>query len=441
MPVFDYTKTMMMKLYMAEPDGTGGSKVYCDFDRALDIVKQTDALTLGVQKIIYLVGWQFNGHDDKYPAFNEVNPALQSQGDSTPLESMLRLVEEAKKYNTVISVHINFADAYDNSPLADDYRKNNALIRGRNGRPAAIEKYNGLPCYKVSYKEEWESGLFHKRMQDLFDIFPLKEAGTVHIDNFQCYVNRKPAVDIKTMQFYRKKMIDCLAERGVDITSEFTYREGKLTALCYGKIVRDIIKYLYPINTLGQIPAVWWVDKMKKSEMFRYYPEKYAGGVPKGEYGKFLYGNIHGEELWRFLPGDEWHKEFLYQFAAVNIPYFFLSGLQKERLAGHGKRLRMIYKDGTVSYLREQKISKNGVALKVNDDLLIPVSFRANTYIGYSKTGCNRTWQIPFGKYTSAKLSEISANGLKSIGNVEIKNDMLTLNLAPGQGVMVEFSV
>ena len=440
MPRYDYTKTMMMKLFMAHPDGKGGSVVDCDFKRTMDIVRQVDALTLGIPKIIYLVGWQYNGHDDKYPAFDEVNPALKRCEDETPLDSMLWLMEESKKYHTVISVHINFADAYDNSPLIYAYREKNALIRNRHGRPAAIEKYNGLPCYKVSYKEEWESGLFHERVKTLLKLLPLRQAGTVHVDNFQCYVNQKPKVDIKTMQSYRKKMIDYLAQIGIDITSEFTYREGPLTALFYGKIVRDFLWWLYPVDTLGQLPAIWWVDKLKKREVFNYYPQKYAGGVLKGKYNKILYGNLHGEELWRFNKGDAdaWQKEFLRQFATTNIPYFYLASLKKEKPAGHGKKLRMVYTDGTISYLREQKIAKNGVVMKIEDDLLLPVTFKNDTRIAYSKNGCKRVWQLPMCGYKSAKLYDISTDGLKSIGETVVDDGGILLDVAPEQGILVE---
>lgn len=446
MPRYDYTKTMMMKLFMARPDGRGGSVVECDVERAMAIVRQVDALTLGVPKIIYLVGWQFDGHDDKYPAFDEVNPALKRQEDETPLESMLWLMEQAKNFNTVISVHINFADAYDNSPLIYAYREKNALIRDRGGQPAAVEEYNGLPCYKVSYKEEWESGLFHERVKTLLKLLPLRQAGTVHVDNFQCYVNRKPKVDIKTMQAYRKKMIDYLAQKGIDTTSEFTYREGPLTALFYGNIVRGFLWRRYPVDTLGQLPAVWWVDKLKKREVFNYYPQKYAGGLLKGKYGEILYGNIHGEELWRLNGGDAnaqtdanaWHKEFLRQFAATNIPYFYLATLQKEKLAGRGKKLRMVYTDGTVSYRHAQKIAKNGVLMKINDDLLLPVMFKDDMRIAYSKNGCKRTWQLPMCGYKSAKLYDISAEGLQLIGETPVDHGGILLDVAPGQAMLVE---
>lgn len=441
MQQYNYSKTMMMKLFMAEPDSRGGSKVFCDFARALDLVRQTDALTLGAPKILYLVGWQYNGHDDRYPAFHEVNPALKREEDATATDSMLWLMREAKNYNTVISVHINFTDAYDNSPLMPRYRENNALIRDRRGQPAAIENYNGQPCYKISYKEEWESGLFQERVQALLELLPLREAGTVHVDNFQCYVNRKPTVDIRTMQAYRKKMIAYLAENGIDVTSEFTYREGVTTALCYGKLTRLFLWRLYPVDTLGQLPAIWWVDKLKRREIARLYPEHYAGGVLKGKYGKVFYGSLHGEELWRFNTGDPdaWHAEFLRQFATSTVPYFHLATLKKDKLVGYGNRTRMRYADGTVSCLRHQKITKNGITMKNGEDLLLPLPFKENAYIAYSKDGCDRAWTMTVAGRHAAAVYDITAKGPVFMERVPVNRGRLPLSIKPGQGLLVEF--
>ena len=315
----DYTRCMMMKLKMADPDRKGGSIIHCNCEKALEIIKQTDNITLGVKKIIYLVGWQYNGHDDKYPAFFEVNEGIKRECDDTALDSLLWLIKEAKNYNTIVSVHINFADAYEDSPLFDDFVKAGALIRNAFGKPAKIEKYNGKPCYKVSYKEEWESGLFQKRVDKILEMLPIEEAGTVHVDNFQCYVNRKPFVSAEEMQSYRDKMIAYLADKGIDITSEFTYREGKGTALLYGRITRDVTPTRYPIALLDKIPAVWWVDKMTKQEYFDYYPQRYCGGLPKDKrIRKMLYGNIHGEELWL---KDNWQRDFAKEFYTVQFLY------------------------------------------------------------------------------------------------------------------------
>lgn len=103
---YDYTRTLMLKLDLAIPEPGGGCRVMCTFDQALEMVKQIDRIMPGYQKVIYLVGWQYNGHDDRYPEFFEVNEHLKSPKDATARESLLRLVETAKNYHTVISYHI-----------------------------------------------------------------------------------------------------------------------------------------------------------------------------------------------------------------------------------------------------------------------------------------------------------------------------------------------
>ena len=59
-----YHKTLEMKMLMSVPDGKGGTTVYTDIEKAISLIKETDNLTLHVPKIIYLVGWQYNGHDE-----------------------------------------------------------------------------------------------------------------------------------------------------------------------------------------------------------------------------------------------------------------------------------------------------------------------------------------------------------------------------------------
>ncbi|MDD6728584.1 MAG: hypothetical protein PUE08_05110 [Eubacteriales bacterium] len=48
------------------------------------------------------------------------------------------LIDEAKKYHTIVSVHINFNDAYENAPSFDKFVKANALIRKKTARLYAI---------------------------------------------------------------------------------------------------------------------------------------------------------------------------------------------------------------------------------------------------------------------------------------------------------------
>lgn len=67
-------------MFMSKPEN-GGTKVYLNFEQALEIIKIIDEVTCEAPKIIYLVGWQYNGHDDRYPDFFEVNPALARNGE------------------------------------------------------------------------------------------------------------------------------------------------------------------------------------------------------------------------------------------------------------------------------------------------------------------------------------------------------------------------
>ena len=386
---FDYRSTMMMKLFMSRPDRLGGSEVVCDFDKALEIIKETDVLTAGAPKIVYLVGWQYCGHDDKYPAFFEVNPSLKGKNEATARESLLKLIAEAKKYNTTVSVHINLADAYENSPIFEDYIKHRALITNVFGKPAKIEEYNGLPCYKVNYKAEWQSGLFRKRFDKLLETLPLKEIGTVHIDNFQCYANGNPSVSASEMQIYRKKMIDVFTENGIDITTEFTYREGALTRLLYGKIIRDKLPIKYPIDLIGKIPAVWWTDKMTGEEIMKYYPHVYGGGLLRDDaFFAALYGNIHGEEL--FGKAD-FREEFTKQFALINVPFFYLNSKIRKGYTQDKNGVVVEYTDGTVSDGRNGTVMNGSKVLKTNDFVCMPVYWRKNCYIAYSEKGGKHT--------------------------------------------------
>lgn len=439
---YDYTKTMMMKILMAEPDRLGDSHVYVDVEKALDIIKQVDNMTLGTSKIVYLVGWQYLGHDDKYPAFFEVNEGIKKEG-FTAQESLIWLINEAKKYNTVVSLHINFADAYEDSPLFEEYVKHNALIRNRKGKPAKIEKYNGKACYKISYKEEWESGLFKKRIDKLFELLPIAEIGTVHVDNFQCYVNRAPYISAEEMKYYRNKMIDYLREKGVDITSEFTYREGKRNIIAYGKITRDITPYRYPIACLNKIPAVWWTDKMTIEEYYMYYPHIYGGGIPKNvkAYNLF-YGNIHGEDLFR---KDNWQSEFIRYFISVNIPFFYLN--EKTRIGFADKSMcKVKYDDGTTTSVdgvitaKDGKVVRRG-KLKVtnmgklsmaNCEIFLPYK---DGYVFFSDEGGTVCYNIE--KENGNILYEITPQGLKKLSDKVMTGDKVTFIAQAGKAYYI----
>ena len=223
---YDYSRTLWMKMFLAQPDFTKNvSNVSITFAQALDIIKTVDALTQGIQKIVYLVGWQGLGHDDCYPEMEVVNEALKRPEDATARDSLYWLYEEAKKYHTVVSFHGNLADAYSQTPCFPALVKGNAVVKNKDGEPTPIEIFNGRDGYKISYKGYYESGLFKELWDRFCAATPVREAGTVHLDNFCIAQSLNPYTSVEDEDAARNKMLDYMQSLGIDVTTEYTYRE------------------------------------------------------------------------------------------------------------------------------------------------------------------------------------------------------------------------
>lgn len=436
---YDYTQCMMMKLGMAYPEkGENKSHVLMTFEQALDAIKKIDHITQGITKIYYLVGWQYLGHDDKYPDFFEVNSALKRPQDKTARDSFIWLYENAKKYHSVVSVHINFNDAYDNAPSFHNFVDAGALIRKKNGKIHAIEKYNGRACYKTDHKAYWESALFEKQFDKLLETLPfLTDAKTVHVDNFQCYKNYAPYVSIKEMQEGRKKIIAYVREKGIDITSEFTYKETEdLKNRPIFGLPREHHKSA-PMDTLGIIPASWWCYRMTRKELIETPPQLYSGGIFRNKrYRNYLYGNMHGEDVVN-MKNKNWTSDFLHDFAKVQVPYHFLCRHKRLAIKGYGINERCEFSDGIISYNKGGKIIQNGNIMKDGDNLLLPFVHRDNCYFAYSKNGDDRVWKLQNTANAKAKLYRITEKGNEWIKDAEIKNGRIKLKLNKGEAMLL----
>lgn len=406
---YDYSRTMMMKIKLAKPNLKGGCDIWQNFEGALNIIKQVDALTLGAPKIVYLVGWQYLGHDDKYPAFFEVNNHIKRDEDKTAKESLLWLIEEAKKYNTIVSLHINLSDAYPDSPLWQEYLKNDLILRHLNGKLKVTGVWNGRSAYQVRFAKELESGYFKKRVDKLFDIVPLREIGAIHIDAF--FVRKGKDTDIAGEKRARLAMIEYFKSRGVDVTSEFIYREHK----------NGFRAHFGKSDTIGVIPA-FWNPVLSRKDLLKYQASELAGGLQCETLTRdknlewLFYGNIQGEEIFVL---DDWQKEFLYKFATYNVPYLFLNGYKRERIKGVSNSRIAKYSNNVEVSIKDKKITSNGVILKKNEELCLPVFWRKNGYIAYTAQGGVCRWRLARG---NAEIYEISADGLIKKGS-EIVND------------------
>lgn len=438
---YDYSKCMVMKLGMAYPEKNIPNKSHVEltFAEALEHIKKIDNITQGITKIYYLVGWQYLGHDDKYPDFFEVNEALKRPEDKTAYDSFKWLCEEAKKYNSVISVHINFNDAYDNAPSFGEFLKNDALIRKKNGKPHAIENYNGRKCYKTCHKTYWESGLFKKMFDRFVESFPfIAKTGTIHVDNFQCYKNYAPYVSIKEMQDARRRMIEYVHEKGIDITSEFTYKESdSLPNKPIFGLPRDHFRK-YPMDTKGLIPLSWWCYRMTHKELIETPPSIYCGGeFREKRYNKLFYGNMHGEDIIK-RDNQNWAEEFIRRFATYQVPCHFLNSHKRLAINGSGNNLSCQFADNIISYAKGEKISRDNKIIKDGNTLFLPFVHKEKQYIAYSEKGDFRTWDIFENNITKAKIYQITENGNQFIKEVDISNNKIELLIKAKTALLIE---
>ena len=217
------------------------------------------------------------------------------------------------------------------------------MIRKKNGKPNPIEKYNGKKCYKTCHKGYWESGLFKKQFYRFVDTFPfIAESGTIHVDNFQCYKNYSPYVSIKEMQDARRKMIEYVKSKGIDITSEFTYKETQTlpNKPLFG-LPRDHFKH-NKMDTLGYIPMSWWAYRMTDSELVNTSPKVYCCGEFREKWmNNVFYGNMHGEDI-VVKSNKNWGNDFISQFATYQVPGHYLNTLKRLEIKKDGVCFPMV---------------------------------------------------------------------------------------------------
>lgn len=449
---YDYSKILWMKMFLAKPDYENNtSDVLINFGQALEIIKSIDNITQGIEKIIYLVGWQGLGHDDLYPEMNVINPYLKRDCDATAKDSLLWLIENAKKYNTVISYHGNVADAYKASPTHKEFVKAGAVLKHSDGTAAVIEIFNGRDAYKTSYKQYWESGLFKKIFDDFCEAVPLKEAGTVHLDNFCIAENMFPRTDVEEQNEARNKMLDYVMSLGIDVTSEYTYRELPLRADAdhhpvrkyYGLYEKDLPVGEWknaPMHTLGRIPAVWWMSGMTIDDCINVQPEQFSGYLNDAVLKTVFYGTMHGEDIWmnNGIEKEVWVPLFIKEFCTHHVPYIYLNRYKRLSYKEDDGNYIVSFSDGVESTGKTKSITKNGVVLKQGNDVILPLTEDNKVFVAYSESGKDGEWNIPDAEFKKASVYNITADGNEYIGDVSVTDKKISLSLKAGQATVIK---
>jgi hypothetical protein len=439
----DYHQTLVLKLFLGmegqpverlakEPMFLKPHDVFHTFEQALDIMRKTDHVTRGIPKIIYLVGWQKGGHDHGYPDWSEVNPRLKRAQDATALDSLRWLIREGRKFNTTVSLHLNMVDAYQQSPLWDEYVAKDCFARDESGKllVGGIQM-KGEDMYNVVYPKEWEAGLAQRRIDGLIRMIPeLQDGHTIHIDVF--IANRdggrpispwhlKPENGGLTPEKYvetQRKIFHYWRDRGFDITGEGT-------------------GWAHPPGEhfVGLQAMSWWYswNPMEIPECLGA-----RGRTTRDGEGDFRFGeSMHGETLWlaegSSMPG------FLGAFCRTALPWHYLSRLERKKFEND----TLFYSEGVIAQNEFGKriIRQGDFVLREDDHLFVPALWNKKEIIAYSKLGyTSRAWQLPddWSKVKSVDLYRITLEGSVPVKKgLSAHDGKLVLSLQEGEAVSI----
>jgi len=361
-------------------------EVYLTFEQTLEVIRKMHHMTCGVPQVVYLTGWQYEGHDSKYPSWAEANRHLMRAEDDTPAESLRWLMREARKYNTLVSLHINMIDAYPDSPLWDLYVEKDIIAKDKGGNVIPGKEWAGMVSYQISYTQEWKLGLAQKRIDGLLAMLPeLKESKTIHIDAF---LGARPADQQGPISPYlgytkeeeaatQRKIYRYWRDRGIDATSEWVYglRKDRFVGLQpwtwhQGDKIEDLPDELY------------CTTEMKAEREITADPENLTG--------------------------------LLEQFCLKVVPWY---------------------------YKNNKTATKGNQQMRDGDDICMPALWREErTLIAYSRQGYeSKTWELPpdWKELKRVFISRITLQGPEPVGEAPVTDGKIALGLAEDEALVI----
>jgi hypothetical protein len=188
-------------------------QVDTDYAQSMELIERIDRMTGGERQVVYLTGYQGEGHDSEYPAYHRLNLGLGSR------EALLELISTAKeRFGAVIGVHVNVDDAYrehtDWDPSIIGTHPDGSMMRW--------ESFNGKWAYHINHRRDVLSGKVFQRLDALLDDIPLRDS--IHLDAFR-NMNSSWGVDgyIGPQEELYGGMIpilDHLRKRGIEVSTE-----------------------------------------------------------------------------------------------------------------------------------------------------------------------------------------------------------------------------
>jgi len=406
-----YDDTFMYKIFCALPP----DRVYATFDQCLEMIEKINSLTNGAKQIVYLVGWQHGGHDDKYPDLSVVNARLGGG------EKLIDLVEEAKRFNAIVSLHVNFDDAYQDSPAWDPQ----IISTDIDGDLQKWEVFNNRQAYHISHYKDVKKGSAYSRIDSLLDLLPIRQS--IHLDAFR-YTNESWDPDghkdmMTELVLGCWKIIDHFKHYGVDVTTE-----GFFPGLDH---------------LTGRITGYWHLPPPRWRFVRFLMHRKWCGGNASGTEERIdPEGVVFGESVGWDFSNDTPMTRICDEYYLKTLLCHHLRRYEMTNIFDDGKRLTIEYgKTCTATFERDSgniSVMSNEITIARNNERFIPVNERE--ILAYSKSGGSTKWTLPAtwhgkGKIRVFRLTESGRRNEERFTTTD--EGEIILNLEPQQPYLI----
>jgi len=384
----------------------GAGKEIYSFRDALERAKMFYNMTGGAKQTMLLRGWQWTGHDTGYPDVFTLNKA------GGTMEDLTYAIEEAKKYNTIMTFHDNYDDLYEELPAYDK-------------SIAAIDEYNEVwkgwiwisgVSHIISAPKYVKSGKMAERVKKTLEMYPVHTS--YHLDVLSCEARRydfdeKVRMAADECVEYKKMIVREFEKYGFCVTSEGATRP-----------FAGVIGHAW--SGYGDSSPVFHNDS--------FYPimGMFFHGILPCSCHKNTAGILSGAECVPNIGGDPrpYYKPVYYLFT---LPMGLLHDEFIDGYRCENGTAKVTYSNGTVLTYNEEKDdisikTANGKYYTVGGNTLVK-GFRDGEYLGYTKDG-NFEFDVIFeGEIEDA--FEIDFEGEKEKIVFSINNKKISADLKP----------
>lgn len=402
---------------------TTGLREELKFEEVLQRIKTFAAQTDSAAYVMYLLGWQYEGHDSGYPSVDKVNENLGG------FDALVKLIEEAKKYNVNVTFYDNYDDSYPNHPGWDP----DVICRDPQGQMMKGGVWEGNQSYLISaYKYVMKNGL--DRVRFTLDTYPVQGAYFIDVLSGGFNGGRKydfnpesPAGAIKNFEG-KLRLIEAFNKRGVDIaTEDFTgYFVGHVGT--FGNIIAFDNVYFQKEEPIPLIPFI--------------YHSKTSYGMKISDRSKNLRRFIYGHRAEKFTnrrsvftPAD---------YILDNLPKQKLYGKAMKAYEKTGDLEKVVYEDGSVveADIAADKYSVtlgNGLVIAKDYTSFVPV--KENVIMACSRDGGAFSYALPKNQDDGKNIAvwKLNANGTRDKVKFKVSKGSIHFESLPNEPYQIVF--